>query len=198
MNALFLSASVPKPGRAGSETSEPFLIREAVSALVEVAMGRIPIIWGGHPAITPMLWEAAERYGISYQNTTKLYQSAFFKDSYPSENVKFDNWVEIAAEDGREQSLLALRKRMLTDHMITHAVFIGGMEGIFSELDLVNELAPKARKISIPSAGGVSKIIFEEDRTDSPKEMSEAIDYTYWMYKLLDVNPASPRHRNLF
>lgn len=199
MNALFLSASVPEPGRDGFETADPFLIREAVSALVEVALGRIPIIWGGHPAITPMMWEAALRYDIAYEQTTKLYQSAYFRGQYPEENIKFPNWVEVPAVDGDlTLSLLELRRRMLTDENITHAVFIGGMEGITSEYEMLKELRPLAKTIALPSPGGVSRELFKRQVAASTQELEFAIDYTYWMYKLLDVDPASPRRRFLF
>lgn len=62
MDAIFLSAGVPDP-RRGPEyaaTADTVAITAAVSALVYVTLGRRPLIWGGHPAITPMIWVIAE------------------------------------------------------------------------------------------------------------------------------------------
>lgn len=54
---IFLSASVPRVGRGNfHESADPFLIQFAVRELLTVALGRRQIVWGGHPAITPMIW----------------------------------------------------------------------------------------------------------------------------------------------
>ena len=55
---IFLSASVPLPGRDKRfiETADVVGIREAVKGLVHVIMERGDhLIFGGHPAITPMV-----------------------------------------------------------------------------------------------------------------------------------------------
>lgn len=57
MSAIFLSASIPVPGRGNFyKTADPFLIQTAVREFVTLALGRRMIVWGGHPAITPMVW----------------------------------------------------------------------------------------------------------------------------------------------
>jgi hypothetical protein len=67
MKAVFLSASVPVIGRANYyKTADPFLIQRAVREFVNVALGRRLIVWGGHPAITPMVWAVCEDLGIHY------------------------------------------------------------------------------------------------------------------------------------
>ena len=57
-DAIFLSAGVPDPKRGPeyAATADTVAICAAVSALVHVALGRRLLVWGGQPAITPMIW----------------------------------------------------------------------------------------------------------------------------------------------
>ncbi|MEM8492238.1 MAG: hypothetical protein AAF756_15575 [Pseudomonadota bacterium] len=191
--AVFLSASVPESGRPGSDSFDALLINAAVHAFVEVVLGRRLLVWGGQPAITPMIWEAARRLGVSYRNSVKLYQSAFFKERYPEVNVQFDNWEEIEADpEGKQASLARLRHEMFMRHDYEAAVFIGGMEGVEKEFDALYEYAPNARLIPIPSPGGMSRELFSRVGW-LPQEMIRRTDYTYWLYKTLEIDPSEPR-----
>lgn len=195
--AVFLSASVPQEGRLGSEDFDPFLIKEAVSALIEVVLGRYLLVWGGQPAITPMIWEAARRYDVSYPDVVTLYQSAFFKDRYPEENMKFGNFVETPATPGdQDASLERMRQSMLSGHNYKAAIFIGGMEGIRDEYHLFAKLNPDAILVPIPSPGGYARTLFEQTE-GLPSELNRAVDYTYWLYKLLNVDLATKRRVSL-
>ena len=70
MSAIFLSASVPILGRGiYHETANPFLIQSAVREFVTVALGRRLIVWGGHPAITPMVWAVCEDLGVEFSQS---------------------------------------------------------------------------------------------------------------------------------
>jgi len=191
--AVFLSASVPQPGRRGSESFDPVLLGSAVHAFVEVVLGRRLLVWGGQPAITPIIWEAARRLDVPYERSVLLYQSAFFRDRYPEVNVRFDNWVEVEAAEGDMHASLALmRSRMFLDHSYEAAVFIGGMEGVIDEFDALREAAPGARLVPLPVPGGVSRELFELVES-LPSEMRTRTDFTYWLYRLLDIDPSEPR-----
>lgn len=193
MAAIFLSASVPTEGRAGFETGDPFLIREAVSALVEVILGRRLLVWGGHPAITPMIWAAASGLGLSYGRAVRLYQSRFFEDKYPEDNARFHNvtYTEAVPND-RDGSLLVMRKTMLTAYRYDAAVFIGGMEGIQEEYNLFGVLNPDAIRLPLPMPGGVARDLYFQS-SDLPDELRFAIDYSVWFYRLLQVSTTEPR-----
>jgi len=75
-DSIFLSASVPDPKRAPefAETSNSVAITSAVRALVHVTLGRRVLVWGGHPAITPMIKVVAEEMGLDYGEWVKLFQ----------------------------------------------------------------------------------------------------------------------------
>lgn len=194
---IFLSASVPVEGRRGFETGEAYLIKEAVSALVEVVLGRRLLVWGGQPAITPMLWEAARQYSVSYENVVRLFQSKYFEGRYPPENTAFPNFKETeVVNDDLGASLLQMRRVMLSSYPFSAAVFVGGMEGVWGEYQLFKEYNPDATVIPIPSPGGVARELYKEERT-LPAALEHAIDYSYWLYKLLDVDMLSKRQNSL-
>lgn len=83
MGAIFLSASVPLVDRGKyHETANPFLIQCAVRELIMAVIRQHKIVWGGHPAITPMIWSICEDLGMDYSQSVVLYQSKFFQDRY--------------------------------------------------------------------------------------------------------------------
>jgi SLOG cluster3 family len=153
---IFLSASVPDPMRGPeyAATSDAVAIIAAVGALVYVVLGRRLLVWGGHPAITPMIWVVAQEFGLDYGAWVKLYQSRFFEDEYPEDNQRFQNVVYTEAVAGdRELSLEAMRRRMFTERSFDAAVFVGGMRGIIDEFEMFRDLQPKASLIPIISRG---------------------------------------------
>ena len=90
-NAVFLSASVPDPDSPNFiRDADAVAVVSAVRALIFVLLGRKPLIWGGHPSITPMIWSVAENLKTSYTEWVKLYQSNFFEDKFPVQNNKFE------------------------------------------------------------------------------------------------------------
>ena len=191
--AVFLSASVPIKGRMGYDTADPFLIREAVSAFVEVVLGRRLIVWGGHPAITPMIWTAAEAFGLDYARAVKLYQSEFFKDRYPEDNDKFKNVTFVPAVPGGErENLLAMRRQMFSDYEYSAAVFIGGMEGVHMEYEMLLGLDPRPKIIALPSPGGVAREIFEREG-GGPPGIAVSFAFSRWFCRLLEIGPQEAR-----
>lgn len=158
MSAIFLSASVPLVGRGSyHETANPFLIQCAVRELVIAVIRHHKIVWGGHPAITPMIWSICEDLKVDYSESVILYQSKFFKDSYPEENNRFHNVIFTAAvPNNRDASLLLMRERMLLRDDLVAAVFIGGMDGVETEHHLFRQFHPKATVLPVPSPGGAA------------------------------------------
>lgn len=158
MATIFLSASVPLVGRGTyHETANPFLIQCAVRELVMSMLRRHKIVWGGHPAITPMIWTICEDLGVDYSQSVVLYQSKFFEDRYPEENSRFQNVVYTEAiPNDRAASLLVMREQMLMREDLAAAVFIGGMEGIEVEHELFRRFHPTAKVLPVPSPGGAA------------------------------------------
>lgn len=189
MSNIFLSASVPVPGRGDYyATASPFLIQFAVRELLTVSLGRRRIIWGGHPAITPMIWAVCEDLGVDYAKTVQLYQSRLFEKSFPPENSRFDNVVVVdAVENDRAKSLLRMRQEMLAVDYVA-AVFIGGMEGIFEEYDLFSSMHPKSMVLALSSPGGAAGQLAQRLGQDSKR-----IDFARIYRQRLGIDPTEPR-----
>lgn len=189
MKRIFLSASVPMPNRGNfHESADPFLIQFAVRELLTVCLGRRLIVWGGHPAITPMVWSVCEDLGVEYAKTVSLYQSEYFAELYPDENRKFSNVTYTKAIDrDREKSLRRMRSKMFA-LKYDAAVFIGGMEGIFTEHALFSKIHPKAKVIAVSSPGGAALQLSEKLGT-----FEDRIDFAKFFYEKLEIDPTERR-----
>lgn len=161
MSTIFLSASVPLVDRGTyHETANPFLIQCAVRELVIAVIREHRIVWGGHPAITPMIWNICEDMGVEYARSVILYQSRYFEDWFPNENEKFDNVVYVdAVNNDREQSLLEMRNAMLSRTDLDAAVFIGGMDGSEEEFKIFKNFHPNAKVLPVAATGGAAKLL---------------------------------------
>jgi hypothetical protein len=197
MNAIFLSASVPIIGRGTYfQTADPFLIQLAVRELITLALGRRRIVWGGHPAITPMVWAVCEDLGVNYAEAVVLYQSRFFEELFPEENKHFANVKFVDSVDGdREASLLTMRRAMLSRPDLEAAVFIGGMEGVLAEHALFQELHPSARIVAVPSPGGAARQLAQTLDQLSEADTSN-VDFATLFYDKLGINPIERRGEN--
>lgn len=197
--AIFLSASVPDPKRAPefAETADTVAITAAVSALVYVTLGRRLLVWGGHPAITPMVWVTASDVGVDYGSWVKLYQSRFFQDEFPEDNERFRNAVfSDNINDDRTLSLRAMREKMFSEQEFDAAVFIGGMAGIVEEYDLFRLLQPAGKVLPIISTGGAS-IVVAENLKDAPSDLAEDLDYVSLFHRHLDISPRENRFERI-
>lgn len=199
MKSIFLSASIPTPDRSPefAETVDTACIAAAVAALVHVCLGRRRIIWGGHPAITPMIAIIADDIGVDYEKWVTLYQSDFFKDSFPKDNAKFSNIVVTENIDSsREKSLEHLRKRMFTENDVECAVFLGGMEGIRDEYMMLKELSPGTRLYPLYSTGGATlSLPFEHEDHELESLLHSSIDYIDIFYRILGLSANIIRDR---
>ncbi len=191
--AIFLSAGVPDPSaKHFMGEGDTAAISALVSALLYVALGRRPIVWGGHPAITPMVWAYAEALGVDYSKWVTLYQTDFFEADFPEENEHFKNVVVTRAVDAdRERSLEAMRRRMLSESEFEAAVFAGGMGGIFDEYRLVQELAGGAKILPIVSTGGAAAALGRE--LNAPNDFADELDYVALLFEQLSIDPNEAR-----
>lgn len=186
---IFLSAGVPDPKRGPeyAATADTVAIQAAVSALVYVTLGRRILVWGGQPAITPMIWVVASDLGVEYGGWVRLYQSLHFSDEFPEDNERFQNVTFSDDVDGdREKSLRVMRERMFTEHHFSSAVFIGGMGGIVDEFELFKRFQPEATVIPVVSTGGATLNVAERIGSISA-DLSSDLDYVALFHRHLGI-----------
>jgi SLOG cluster3 family len=159
--AIFLSASVPFREPFVSEC-DPVAIREAVLALVAVSVRERPLVFGGHPAISPLVEHAARSLGAL--KNVHIYQSRFFEDKIPEVARKFENLHWTARASDQAESLSIMRKEMLSSLDFSSAVFVGGMEGIFEESKWFSELQGDKPQLAIGSTGGAAGKLLQDMR----------------------------------
>lgn len=175
---LFLSASVPLPDRNREfyETADVIAIREAVKALVETALPESYIVFGGHPAITPLIALLLRGLPPEFRKRIILYQSQYFETEFVEDNKEFiDFRLTPNVKGDRAESLKLMRDMMLAALPYDAAIFIGGMEGISEEFRAFNHLYPKAPCYPIASTGGASLLLYREisiDRQDLALELT--------------------------
>ncbi len=197
LDAVFLSASVPDPIKEPeyAATAHVPAISAAVSALVFVVLGRRHLIWGGHPAITPMIALAAEQLGVSYSRSVTVYQSRYFEDELPEANAQFPNVILTASVNkDRKESLALMRDEMLRKNQYLAGVFIGGMTGIIDEFRLFREWQPNATTVPVFSTGGAVLELAQETE-DPDNELRSNFDYVDLFHKKLDIRIDEPRER---
>lgn len=192
--AIFLSAGVPDPAaRHFLEEGDSVAISAAVAALLEVTLGRRKLVWGGHPAITPMVWAFAESMGVDYSEWVLLYQSLRFEDEFPEETVLFRNVVftERVGDDIAE-NLVLMRSRMIEESHFEAAVFIGGMQGVLDEHVLFAERAPTAVIVPVASTGGAARVL--KEMLGGDPELASNLDYVHLLYERLRIDPNERRY----
>ena len=190
-NAVFLSASVPDPySKNFIRDADTVAVASAVRALIFVILGRKPLVWGGHPSITPMIWSVAEQLKTSYTDWVKLYQSTFFEDIFPEHNNKFEN-VEFVDQVGgeRDSSLYQMRTRMFHDNSFSTSIFIGGMKGVVDEAKLLSELSPETKLIPILSTGGATQEVLQYSKVNKELRvrLETDVDYVLLFHNLCEI-----------
>jgi hypothetical protein len=162
VDVVFLSASVPTPQRDPRyhATADIAAIREAIVALATVVLPKGPLLFGGHPAISPLILLIARQ--LSVTERVIIYQSEFFRKMVPPESMAFPSitWTPAEADD-RQASLARMRQLMLADRPIRAGIFIGGMEGVEAEYDLFRRTHPRLPAYAIASTGAAASALFK-------------------------------------
>lgn len=192
MISVFLSASVPLPGRNERflKSADVIAIREAIKGLVEVVVQRGTLVFGGHPAITPMIALLLRSYGNDAKKRVILYQSEYFANKFPQETDEFiDLRLTPAHAKSRKRSLERMRRHMIEDTPFQAAVFIGGMEGVLDEYELFKKRHPNAFCWPIASTGAAAREIFVAEGRPQSKRLLSEMTYATLFRELLSEVP---------
>jgi hypothetical protein len=157
---VFLSASVPLIDRDPLyyNSADPIAIRDAVVALATAVLPATGIVFGGHPAITPLISAVASRLSGTVIGRVILFQSGWFVTSIPPHPMI--EGVITPREATRADSLRTMRIAMLTSYpQFTAGVFIGGMEGVRDEFLQFRQFQPSAMLLPVASTGAAAALI---------------------------------------
>ena len=179
LNKIFLSASIPYPERDRKfyDTADIIAIRDSVRALATVVIPHAQLIWGGHPAITPLIRFVMEKMKSDLNKHVTLYQSDFFRKYFPKDNFQFEHVVITKKLHNQPSSLEFMRNEMIMKNNFSVGIFIGGMEGVIEEYLLFKKTHPKALILPIASTGAAAKIIYEKHEKSLNKRLLN--DYAY-------------------
>jgi len=189
---IFLSASVPLPSRNRIyfETADVIAIRDAVRALTMVILEQnAQLVFGGHPAITPMIRLQVAENGLPVGDHVVMFQSRYFERWFPKDNAAFERIELVDAVPGdKAASLAAMRKAMLAGSFVA-SIFIGGMEGVEDEYKLFKETHPRRPAFPVASTGAASKRLFEAEPILQERypQLRNEISYLTLMRELLTV-----------
>lgn len=177
MKTIFLSASIPDPKRNPRffETADVVAIGDAVHALCSVVLAaKDRLVFGGHPAIIPIVQRVAALLGRP--KSVDLYLSRFFEDKFPPAWRQFENVV--LTERGRDldHSIALMRGRMLAAAPFSAGVFIGGMEGIIDEWKLFRVHHRRAAAWPVPTTGAAARVLFEDADVSGDRDHSRDED----------------------
>ena len=209
MKTIFLSAGVPnlkkEENRQYYETADLTAIRDAVLALVYVCLElNIRIVWGGHPAITPIVYEAIRNFEEKkhqslnaitdeqlkeyIQNHVHLFQSTWYEKYFPEDNNKFENVTLIEKKETDLDSLSIMRETMLKSADLSAAIYIGGMKGIIDEDKEFHKLYPDKPTYPIASTGGAALKLYEQHKIDRDYQPFLMTNYAYtsMFYSILE------------
>jgi hypothetical protein len=169
---VFVSASVPDLLRDPQffTTSDNAAIRDAITALVQVVTPERQLVFGGHPAITPMVARVAASLGTL--DNVVIYQSALFQPFFPQENAAFRTLIMTPATqtgypgEDRKASLATMRQRMIHDQEFAAAFFVGGMEGVLEEFFEIRGLDHPPPCFPVATTGGAALILARDHETE--------------------------------
>ena len=164
---VFLSASFPSGERG--EKHRPYdaaAIADAVSGFARAILGSNGVLlFGAHPTITPLVLMVARE--LPARQSIVVFQSEWFKgkelpavDELVREKLGFVRWTR--RERNRDSSLRRMRHEMICSMPIKAALFIGGMEGISNEYELVREHSPETICVPVAGPGGAAGELLPE------------------------------------
>lgn len=182
---VFLSAGFPSGERR--RDFEPYsspAIADAVSAVVRAVLrsgGKL--LFGGHPMITPMVLLIVIE--LEVECAVDIFQSEWFKDDITGEAYLLAklglgkiHWTD--KKDTRQNSLETMRNEMFSFVRPAGAVFVGGMEGIPREYEMLRHRWPDVPRVPLAGPGGAAADL--EIDESLPKELAERVNSRHYPF----------------
>jgi hypothetical protein len=92
-----------------------------------------------------------------------FFQSKFFRDKY-LKDIEVFRYEEVEATPAdREASLRTMRQKMLASEKFSAAFFVGGMEGVEREYELLKELRYPVPVFPVHTTGAAAREVWEQE-----------------------------------
>lgn len=173
--AVFLSASIPsqrdlRGGRPYAHEVRQRRVKSAVTWLCRSLFeARVQVVFGGHPAITPLLLAVAREFEHNPADPPAvfIFQSNWFEPVIPKETYELADWSRgqlVWTEEGadRQSSLTLMRRCMVSASGLNAGIFVGGMEGILEEAELFREHV-RGPGYALASTGGATEVLYQTE-----------------------------------
>lgn len=191
---VLLSAGMPDPKQDSAyfRPARAARVREAVIQLARAVLPTTELVFGGHPAVAPLVLAVARQMGAIHR--VIIFQSEFFRSTVPPESLVFSRltWTSSIRGD-RSRSLEAMRSAMVRSMDFEAAFFIGGMQGGEDELRILRRERPQVPVYPVASTGGAAEVIFS--RGEGPHDavlrhlLERDLVYGHLFQKLLGLAP---------
>lgn len=158
LGAILLSAGIP------DRDSDPTSIEAAIDALVTQTVHDRELVFGGHPAITPIVDRAAR--ALNAQHHVYLYQSRWFEAQVPEAARTFEHLIWTEKRSTLAESLTVMRKEMIGSRSFAAAVLIGGGDGLIEECSIFEDLHPDRPIFAIASTSGAAQKLLDKTPQD--------------------------------
>lgn len=170
---MFLSAGIPdRPDRPDQNAPlfaerQPDRIQRAVTHLARVTLASgWCLLFGGHPAISPLVLEVLRRFVSSADRSDPrviIYQSERYRRFIPpaaialSDDPSLPSRLRWTPDHGTDaDSLLDMRTQMLATPGIAGAAFVGGLFGVVEEADLFHAVHPTLPMLPLRSTASAA------------------------------------------
>ena len=182
-NHIFLSASSPS-GERGRKF-EPYSSSEIADAVSDVVSAVLhsggKLLFGGHPKITPVVILIVCE--LEVECAVDIFQSEWFKGDSKGEDYLLAklglgkvHWTE--KKDTLPESLETMRNEMFSFVRPAGAVFVGGMEGIPLEYEMLGRRWPDVPRVPLAGPGGAAANL-EIDKS-LPKDLVERVNSRHY------------------
>ncbi|MBB5632196.1 hypothetical protein BKA04_000419 [Cryobacterium mesophilum] len=190
---LFVSASIPDPLRWVGDFEPMEILDAVVSTSREVLAIGGTLVTAAHPTIAPVLLFLASEFPPPETGKPRIvvYQSRVFELELPADTRKLINsglgdvrFTEAVAGEtsdlrNRRQSLRRMRRQMLEEMKPEGAIFVGGMEGVDEEWEMVGVQLPHCKRYAFAKPGGQAARYSHRSRPTLATDLEKSDLYPY-------------------
>ena len=181
---IFLATSFPArdPGQR-FPSFEVYRILSSINAFTRMILNcNGKLVFGGHPAITPMILMISRDLGV--KNSVTVYKSDWCREELLEDVAQIEikergcvTWTPKGRDE--EDSLNIMRKEMIRNTPLAGAIFLGDMEGMCDEFRMLKKYSPTTPCIPVPGPRDAASGIEGDYETLGLVDFCKSRSYTF-------------------